>query len=208
MTPKPAPLFLAAPLFLTALLLLAAAPAAAQTFEVPEGFVVTAEADESSSGDWRGMVTVRPEEGAFSGLSSIRLREVVGPVDDADGWLKGRLTVDVVGDEQGDNLLDSPDSPFSDPVFDALKEAIPKLFGGLRELSALPLEACEKPATAYNAAGELRELYCSYQVGPLRQYLVLRLQQAGGRWYYTEIRAMNERRLRHLIAIANSFHLD
>jgi hypothetical protein len=38
--------------------------------------------------------------------------------------------------------------------------------------------------------------------------MVLRLQEAGGHWYYTEIRAMNERRLRHLIAIANSFHLD
>jgi hypothetical protein len=195
-------------LSLIVLLTVAAGPAAAQTFDVPEGFVVTAEVDESSSGDWRGMLTVHPDDGAFSGLSSIRLREVVGAVDDPDAWLKRRLTVDVADENEVDKLLDSPDSPFADPVFDALKEAIPKLFGGLRELSALPLEACEKPATAYNAAGELRELYCAYPIGPLRQDLVLRLQQAGNHWYYTEIRAMNERRLRHLIAIANSFHLD
>ena len=193
---------------LAALLALAGAPAAAQQFDVPVGFVVTAEADLSSSGDWRGMLTVRPVDGPFSGLSSVRLREVVGAVDDADGWLERRLTADVTGEDEIERLLDSPDSPFADPVFDALKEAIPQFFGGLRKLSELPLEFCEDPATAYNAAGELRELYCSYQVGPLRQYLVLRLQEAGGHWYYTEIRAMNERRLRHLIAIANSFHLD
>jgi hypothetical protein len=29
---------------------------------------------------------------------------------------------------------------------------------------------------------------------------------AHGRWYYTEVRAMNERRFRHLLAIADSFH--
>jgi len=195
-------------LSLTVLLALAAVPATAQQFDVPEGFVVTAEPDESPAGDWRGILTVRPEEGAFSGLSSVRLREVVGAVDDADAWLKSRLTADVAGEDEVDSVLDSPDSPFTDPMFDALKEAIPQIFSGFRTLSELPLESCEGPATAYNAAGELRELYCAYQIGPLRQYLVLRLQEAGGRWFYTEIRSMNERRLRHLIAIANSFDLD
>jgi hypothetical protein len=195
-------------LALTALLALAGWPAAAQQFDIPAGFVVTAEPDESSSGDWRGILTVRPEEGAFSGLSSVKLREVVGAVDDPDVWLKGRLTADVAGEDEVESLLDSPDSPFTDPMFDALKEAIPQVFSGFRKLSELPLEYCEGPATAYNAAGEVRELYCAYQIGPLRQYMVLRLQEAGGHWYYTEIRAMNERRLRHLIAIANSFHID
>jgi len=195
-------------LSLTALVALAGWPAAAQQFDVPTGFVVTAEPDVSSAGDWRGILTVRPEEGAFSGLSSVRLREVVGAVDDADAWLKSRLTADVAGEDEVASVLDSPDSPFTDPMFDALKEAIPQIFSGFRTLSELPLEDCEGPATAYNAAGEVRELYCAYQIGPLRQYLVLRLQEAGGHWYYTEIRSMNERRLRHLIAIANSFHLD
>jgi len=202
MTPKPASLSL------TALLLFAAVPAAAQQFDVPEGFVVIAEPDESSAGEWRGILTVRPEEGAFSGLSSVKLREVVGAVDQADTWLKSRLTANVASEDEVASVLDSPDSPFTDPMFDALKEAIPQVFSGFRTLSELPLEDCEGPATAYNAAGELRELYCAYQIGPLRQYMVLRLQEAGGHWYYTEIRAMNERRLRHLIAIANSFHLD
>ena len=59
--------------YLTALLLFAAAPAAAQTFDVPAGFVAAAEPDTSSAGEWRGLTTVRPEEGAFSGLSTVRL---------------------------------------------------------------------------------------------------------------------------------------
>jgi hypothetical protein len=41
--------------------------------------------------------------------------------------------------------------------------------------------------------------------GPIRQYLVLRLQQAQGHWYYTQITTMNERRRRHLLAIADTF---
>ncbi|MGF1641643.1 MAG: hypothetical protein ACFCUO_11900 [Rhodospirillales bacterium] len=193
---------------LVAAVLVAAAPASAQRFDVPEGFVAAAEPDASSAGDWRGVLTVRPEDGPFARLSTVRLREVAGPVEDAGAWLKRRITLDVAGEDRVAKLLDSPDSPFGDPMFDALREAIPRLFSGFRELSALPLDACEGPATAYNAAGELHELYCAFQVGPLRQYLVLRLQNAGDRWYYTEIRAMNERRLRHLIAIANSFRLD
>jgi hypothetical protein len=105
-----------------------------------------------------------------------------------------------------EELFASPDSPFGDPAFDPLRQAIPKLFAGVKELSRLPLSFCEGPNAGYNASGPLRELYCVYQFGPFRQYLVLRLQQADGRWYYTEVRAMNERRFRQLLAIANSFH--
>lgn len=193
---------------LLAVLMFAAAPARSQQFDIPAGFEVSSEPDVSSAGDWRGILTVRPVDGAFSGLSSVKLRAVVGEVDDADGWLRNRLTAEVASEDEVDSVLDGPDSPFTDPMFDALKEAIPQMFSGFRQLSKIPLEYCEGPATAYNAAGELRELYCAFQIGPLRQYLVLRLQEAGGHWYYTEIRAMNERRLRHLVAIANSFNLD
>jgi hypothetical protein len=59
--------------------------------------------------------------------------------------------------------------------------------------------------TGYNASGEFRERFCTFSIGPLRKYLVLRLQRTDGAWYYTRITTMNERRLRHLVAIANSF---
>lgn len=146
-----------------------------------------------------------PSRGAFSDLSSIRLRAVTGTVKDPDEWLNSRLSADVGDGAESFDLFESPDSPFGDPAFDVLREALPRLFSGIEALSQLPLEFCEGPNTAYNASGELRELYCVFQLGPFRQYLVLRLQNNEGLWYYTEIRAMNERRFRHLLAIANSF---
>jgi hypothetical protein len=181
--------------------------AAAQHFDVPPGFIVAEDPETPSGGEWEPLLTVKPEPGSFSELSEIQLRRVTGRVSDPDAWLKGRMTVDIADASAAEALLNSPDSPFADPAFDALKEAIPHLFRGLEQLSRMPLNFCEGPQTAYNAAGELRELYCVYQVGPLRQYVTLRLQQADDRWYFTEIRAMNEKRLRHLIAIANSFQV-
>ena len=191
---------------LAALIAFQASAAGAQSFDVPEGFITTRDGAPSVGGEWRPIVTVRPSEGSFSELSSISLREVVGDVSDPDAWLQARLTIDTPNETEASELLASPDSPFADPTFDPLREAIPKLFAGVKELSRLPLGFCEGPQAAYNASGSLRELYCVYQIGPLRQYLVLRLQQQRSRWYYTEVRAMNERRFRQLIAIANSFH--
>lgn len=177
----------------------------AQFFDVPRDFVASPEGEPSPRGEWRSIVTVRPADGSFSELSSISLREVVGAVGDADAWLRARLTVDTPDEAAAEDLLTSPDSPLADPAFDALREAVPKFFAGMKELSRLPLTFCEGPNPAYNATGPLRELYCVYQFGPFRQYLVLRLQAAQGRWYYTEVRAMNKRRFRQLLAIANSF---
>lgn len=183
----------------------APATAARSWFDLPPGFKTVTELDRSEDGDWHSLVTVRPEDGPFSNLSAIHLRAVTGSVEDPDAWLSRRLTGDVGDGAAAEKLLSSPDSPFGDPAFDVLRDAVPTLFKGLEALSKLPLEFCEGPNAAYNAAGDLRELYCVYQVGPFRQYLVLRMQEVDGLWYYTEIKAMNERRLRHLIAIANSF---
>lgn len=183
--------------------------ARAAGFKVPSGFVVTEDAapvaGAEQSPDWRPVLTVRPEENAFSDLTSLSLRRVVGTVDDPDAWLKQRLTIDVASDEEVTAVLDSPDSPFADPAFDVLRKAIPQLFDSLRGLGKIGASLCEPPRGAYNAAGKLREMYCTFQVGPLRQYLVLRLQQVDDTWYYTEIKTANERRLRELVAIAGTF---
>ncbi len=185
------------------------AEARAPGFKVPSGFVVTEDTapvpGAKRSPDWRPILTVRPEENAFSDLTSLSLREVVGKVDNPDEWLKQRLTIDVASDEEVAAVLDSPDSPFADPAFDVLRKAIPQLFESLRGLGKMGASLCEPPRAAYNAAGTLREMYCTFQVGPLRQYLVLRLQQIGEAWYYTEIKTVNERRLRELVAMADTF---
>lgn len=190
---------------LLAVSLVASARLAAEMVDVPPGFEIHADDSVAADGAWRGLVTVRPEDGAFSGLSHVAVREVAGDIDDPDAWLEDRMSADVDGAVAVEDMLRSPDSPFSDPAFDRLRESLPKLFSGLEELARMPLRFCEGPKGADNASGSLRELSCEFELGPFRQFVVLRLQEVGGRWYYTEMRAMNERRLRHLVAIANSF---
>jgi hypothetical protein len=196
---------------LAAEILLAASPAQANWFDIPEGFVATQESQPEVSDppaatkEWRNLMTVRPEPGPFSDLSEVNLRQVIGQLEEPDEWLERRVTAELVDHEVMEDVLESPDSPFADPMFDLVRDAIPQLYAGIQELSKLPLRFCDGPLTAYNASGPLRELNCTYQLGPFRQYFIFRLQQVEGAWYYTEIRAMNEKRLRHLIAIANSF---
>ncbi len=182
-----------------------AGPATPQSFDVPDGFDVVDDATIGPDGDWRGLVQVLPEPGPFSDLSRISLREVAGDVDDPAAWLNSRMAVEIGARAAAEALVASPDSPFGDPMFDGLREALPGLFSGLDRLAKMPLDFCEGPAESYNASGALQELYCVFSVGPFRQFIVLRLQEVDDRWYYTEVRAMNERRLRHLLAIANSF---
>jgi hypothetical protein len=181
-----------------------AAPAFAQGFDVPDGFRSRPGAA-TNSPDWTPLLTVTPDEGPFSELSEIVLARVAAPVADPDAWLAARLTAEVTAPGEIERLLDSPDSPFGDPAFDVLRRALPELFAGLQTMGRLPLEFCDPPRAGYNASGAFRERYCTFAIGPLRKFVVLRLQQAGDDWYYTQITAMNERRLRHLTAIANSF---
>jgi hypothetical protein len=75
----------------------------------------------------------------------------------------------------------------------------------LTGLAEWPLQSCEEAAeTPGGAAQENSELTCEWQLGPFHQHLVLRLVERDGRRYVVRVRAMNERRLRHLVAIANS----
>lgn len=177
----------------------------AQQFDIPDGFVIAPEADTARSKDWTPVIAIRPVEGPFSDLSTIALRAVRGDVSDPDAWLAARLTAQIGDPGAVEEVFSSPDSPFSDPVFDALKKSLPELFAGLQNLGRIPLHFCETPTTGYNASGEFRELFCNYNFGPVRQFVVLRLQDSDKGWYFTEIKTMNERRLRHLVAIANSF---
>ncbi len=184
---------------------LGAGDLSAQEFEVPEGFMDVFEPEVSSTGEWRYLRTIRPLDGPFSNLSAIHLREVMSDVDDPADWLKARLRANV-GDMGGvEALLNSPDSPFGDPAFDALSKVITELSKIITAVAELPLSFCDEPHVGYNASGDFHELYCVYNVGPLRQYQVLRLQRVENRWFFTEITTMNERRLRHFLVIANSF---
>ena len=187
----------------------AALPASAQDFDVPEGFASEIVRDLGTAGEPRAILRIHPEDGAFSGLSTVELEPVAGDIDDPVAWLRERMIArfeDLVPDPEA--MMDNPDSPFGDPSFAELREAMSDLITRLAELGRLPLEYCDDPSERHNRAGSLHELSCRFTVGPISHYQVLRLQNVGGLWYYTRIRTMNERRLRHLLAIANSFHTD
>ena len=183
--------------------LMAAAPAFGQGFTVPDGFIV-----DTDPVDGKVLARVRPFDGPFAELSTIELRTVDEDIADMDAWLRAQMSADI-GDEVAlEALFDSPDSPFSDPVFGLLRSGLKKIAEELARLGELPLEFCDEPRAGHNGAGNYRELVCTIDMGPIKQYYVLRLQRAGGVWYYTAIRTMNERRLRHLVAIANSFAVE
>lgn len=183
---------------------LISAPAFGQGFTVPEGFIVDT-GPRGGAANGAVLARVRPLDGPFAELSTIELRAVDEDIADMDAWLRGQMSADI-GDEVAlDALFDSPDSPFSDPVFGLLRTGLKKIAEKLARLGQLPLEFCDAPRAGHNGAGDFRELVCTIDMGPIKQYYVLRLQRAGGVWYYTAIRTMNERRLRHLVAIANSF---
>lgn len=177
----------------------------AQEFDVPTGFVVAEIPKAQPSNGLRELLTVRPEMGPFAELSSIRLHELTTSIEDPDDWLRGRVSLYETDSRTAEEFLESPDSPFDDPAFDVVRKALPELFESLNRLGELPLEFCDGPTIGYNAEGQFRELYCVFEVGPLRQYNVMRLQEVSGNWFFTEIHTMNERRLRHLLGIANSF---
>ena len=98
-------------------------------------------------------------------------------------------------------LAESEDSPFTD---DAVVAPLEAWLGMLTGLAEWPLQSCEEPATSGSATREGSELACEWRLGPFHQHLVLRLVERDGERYMVRVRAMNERRLRHLVAIANS----
>lgn len=200
---------LAAALTVTLAALGASAGVQAQTFDVPEGFVSEIVREPTDDGGSGAVLRVHPEDGSFSDLSTIEMRPIVEAITDPDDWLQTRMTASFEAlTPEPDGLLDSPDSPLSDPEFDGLRDSMAALIQRLQSLGNLPLEYCEQPVGKSNGAGDYREMSCDFELGPLSQYIVLRLQEVDGVWYYTRIRTMNERRLRHLVAIANSFHVD
>ncbi len=182
-------------------------PARAQDFSVPEGFLTETPAYPGPSGHLRLLTRVRPAEGPFAELSSIELSIVSDPIDKTDEWLRARMSADLGDEGELDAVFDSPDSPFSDPVFNLLRSGFKTIVDELARLGQLPLEFCKDLRNGRNEAGDFRELPCTIDLGPIKQYIVLRLQEVDGVWYYTAVRTMNERRLRHLVAIANSFHV-
>jgi hypothetical protein len=165
---------------------------------VPEGYGLTCIVERPSAGTWR--LAVRPEDSAFAALSELTVEPVEEPAGDSQEWLRDQLRIDLSGLEDAvRDLTDSDDSPFSDEEFAASIEAWLEM---MTMLGDWPLNSCTEPMAV--AAEERSELACVWQLGPFVQHLQVRLVERDGQHYLVHARAMNERRLRHLVAIANS----
>jgi hypothetical protein len=168
---------------------------------VPEGYRATCSLQGGPGQRASGQLTVEPAEGTFATLSELTIRPVEGPVNDPAKWLRDQLTLDLSSfDTAMDELLKSPDSPVADsPMVSQLES----WRGTLHSVAGWPLTGCGAPES--RADGERWQLDCEWRLGPFRQYLALRLITRDGARYAVQVRAMNEHRLRNLVAIANSF---
>jgi hypothetical protein len=183
------------------------APASAQSTEdlcarlfVPDGVALGCALRSAPAGLGSAAV-VQPTDSDFAPLSELTLRHIEQPIDDPAAWLRDQLTLDLSPvDSALEELIQGPDSPITGTP---LAEQLQSWRGLLGSAATLPLAGCADPARL--AGRETWEMACEWEVGPLRQYMRFRLVERAGERYAIRIRTMNEQRLRHLVAIANSF---
>ena len=168
---------------------------------VPEGYQLRCTVQRGIEDDWR--LVIRPVSSPFAALSELSIEPIEEPVDDPQAWLRNQLRLDLSGLEHAvRELAESDDSPFVDEEVAAPLEA---WLGMMTALAEWPLQSCEESsAMSGSMPREGSELACEWQLGPFHQHLVIRLVERDGQHYAVRVRAMNERRLRHLVAIANS----
>ncbi len=176
-----------------------AAEKACDRLFVPEGYELTCTV-ERKAGDDAWEVSVHPTDGTFAGLSELTLRPVEETVTDPADWLQRQVKIDVTGLEDAlANFLDDEDNPFSDESWwtslQGLKDVV-------HSISDLPLDACEAPRESVDDGWIID---CDWGIGSLRQLLTVRLVERDGIFYALRVQSMNQRRHRHLQAIANSF---
>jgi hypothetical protein len=185
----------------------AGAPVAAQTTEdlcarlsVPDGAGLACMVRSDPAGSGLAAV-VQPTDSDFAPLSELTLRRVEGPIEDPAAWLRQQLTLDLSPvDAALDELIHGADSPITGTP---LAEQLQSWRGLLGAAATLPLTGCGDPARLPGV--EAWEMACEWELGGLRQYMRFRLIERAGDDYGIRIRTMNEQRLRHLLAIANSF---
>jgi hypothetical protein len=184
-------------------LLVGATPAALATpsdpcalLFVPPGYELSCTVHQGPGDGWR--LVVRPENSPFAALSELSLEPVDEPIEDPQAWLRAQLRIDLGGLEHVvRELAESDDSPFAD---DRIAAPLETWLGMVTRLAEWPLQRCVEPEPVSGRT----ELACDWELGPFHQHLVTRLVERDGQRYAVRVRAMNERRLRHLVAIANS----
>lgn len=192
-------------LALNALIFLSMGPASASTepcdrLFVPEGYELTCTV-ERLEGDDSWEVSVHPLDGTFADLSALKLAPVSEDVTDPESWLQEQIRIDASGLEKAlTSFLDDEDNPFSE---ESWWQSLKGLKDVVHSLSDLPLDACAPPVE--NSELTSWKIDCDWGIGSLRQYLSVYLVEREGLYYTLRVQTMNQRRYRHLSAIANSF---
>lgn len=180
----------------------------AQNFHVPDGYASERKYEKTDSGEIVTVLEVRPIEGNFTHLSAMSLRPVLRPITDPTLWLHNRMRLVIDGNKLLEEIFDDPDSPFAGDELTEMRNLLERSLNELSKLAEWPLKYCNPITEGDSLGGAYFQLSCHYSIGAVTQYLLLRLHHANGAWYQTTVRTMNERRLRHFIAISNSFHID
>jgi len=175
---------------------------------VPEGYALTCET--RIEGATRTEQAVVRPGGATTGVALAQL--TLRPLDRAaaplawsepDRWLEEQVAFDVTGIGAAVSGLGGAGAQGSagHPAAQALLDG---LMAALAGWGRLPLQGCAK---ADEAAGDgpRRELRCRWGVVPLTLSMNQRLVEAGERRFAVSYWAVDEQRMRHLEAIANSF---
>lgn len=189
------------------LLLLASGAQAAlcDDLSVPEGYALVCET--RVEGGRRGeRAVVRPSSGAAAALAELTVRplerdEAALAWSEPGRWLEDQVALDVGGLSTGLKGL-SAAGPLAHPAAKATVDGLVTMLAGW---GRLPLEGCAAADQGTPAAAGRRELRCRWGVEPLALDLNLRLVEALDKRYAVSWWAVDEQRLRHLEAIANSF---
>ncbi len=168
--------------------------------DVPEGYDFSCTVERPiDKNHWE--VSVQPLDGAFAGLSQLYLAPLEEPVSDPEDWLIKQIKIDLSGLQSAvTSVVDDEDSPFADKEW---WQSLQGLKDAVHSLSDLPLNACEAPLQDDKSADW--KIECDWGLGSLRNYMSIYLVERDGQYYTLKVQAMNERRYRHLVAIANSF---
>ena len=154
-----------------------------------------------------GIITISPLKNAFSEYSWIKLSKSIKTINNEEEWLYERLFAEIQNLATVERALRSEDSPLLETIFDTARTSLPDIDDTLKKAAINPEFFCELPKLGYNKQGVFTQLYCKYPLGMFKYYLILRLQKINNTQYFLCISALNNKRLRELLEIANTIEL-
>jgi len=175
-------------------------PDPCESLFVPEEYGLTCSVQEhAEAAPWQ--VVVEPTEGPFRRFSRLTIEPVEEDVSRPPRWLRERVRLDLSElDHSLRDMFQSPDNPLSGDIVSSYLETMLEL---VEAVASAPLVGCDDAHPLAHDDGW--EVVCQWGVGGIEKFQTMRLVRRGDAFYLVTMEAMNPRRMRHLVAIANSF---